>query len=266
MAGAKMIYTLYFSPTGTTRAVLRQIGRLMGVEPAEHDLTPYGDYEDVVVLGKDDFALFGFPVYEHRVPGTFRDRLRCISGDGTPAAIVCTYGNCEYGDALLEMRDIAADRGFFPIAAAAVAAEHNVIRSVAAGRPDEADMEFIKRFCAELSIRGEVFAQNGGGSASLAVPGDYPYHHSPFSLPWHRVGIRASADCIACGLCEAKCPVGAIPADNPRVTQSLCIGCMRCTRICPKHARRQTKLVQTVGSLLLAKSKRIRKEPEMWFT
>jgi ferredoxin len=39
-------------------------------------------------------------------------------------------------------------------------------------------------------------------------------------------------------MCAIKCPVEAIPADNPRSTDaSRCILCMRCVAICPRKSR-----------------------------
>ena len=50
--------------------------------------------------------------------------------------------------------------------------------------------------------------------------------------------IKASEDCIKCGLCAQKCPVSAIPLDNPQQTDDQkCISCMRCVTICPINAR-----------------------------
>ena len=47
-----------------------------------------------------------------------------------------------------------------------------------------------------------------------------------------------AAKCSRCGTCAALCPAGAIPQDDPLLTDaSLCIACGRCLVVCPKGAR-----------------------------
>ena len=257
----KKLHLVYFSPTGTTQSILRSAAKSFSTEIVEHDLTDYTARKVRLDLGKDDFALFGFPVYGGRVPETFRERMKDIKGQCTPAALIATYGNREYEDALLEMKDISEENGFLPIGAAAIVTEHSVIRSIAAGRPDEKDSLFIEDFYSELKKKAlaipseKIFAK-------LTVPGKKPYRRY-LKLPMTPV---ATASCTACGLCVKRCPVGAIDAHNPRKTdRDKCIGCMRCVRICPQKARHLPKLKMAVGKFYLSSAKRIRKEPEMYF-
>ena len=259
---ADKIHLIYFSPTGTTQSVLRLMAGYMDVEAVEHDYTPFHSSGDELAFGADDFVVFGFPVYRGRVPELFRERLCFVKGIHTPAAIVATYGNREYGDALLEMRDIAITRGFVPIIAAAVVTEHNVIRSVAAGRPDEKDKDFLKRYCVEIAKCRTAFPAMAASEAPLAVPGEYPY--CSIKPPWKSGWISTTSACTACGLCAAECPVEAIPSNNPRETQKNCISCMRCTRICPCSARQLKKILTVAGNIIMTKSKRVRKEPELF--
>lgn len=256
----KKLHLVYFSPTGTTQSILRAAAKSFSTEIVEHDLTDYAAREVQLELWKDDFVLFGFPVYGGRVPETFRKRLKGIKGRRTPVALIATYGNREYEDAFLEMKDIATENGFLPIGASAIVTEHSVIRSIAAGRPDAKDRVFIEEFYSEL--KKKILAINSGKIfAELTVPGNKPYRKY-IKLPMVPV---ATASCTACGLCVKRCPVGAIDAQNPRKTdKACCIGCMRCVRVCSQKARHLPKLKMAAGTFYLSGAKRIRKEPEMY--
>jgi len=256
----RKLHLVYFSPTGTTKSILRAIAKFLGTEIIEHDVTDYSCKDIQLQFEKDDFAVFGFPVYSGRVPKTFRDRFVRVKGRSTPAALVATYGNREYEDALLEMKQLAKENGFLTVGAAAVVTEHSVIRSIAAGRPDAKDMAFIEDFCTKLTEKIAAFIP-GTSIKALYVPGKEPYRRY-MELPMAPV---ASAPCTSCGLCVKKCPVGAIDAQNPRKTdKAKCIGCMRCVRICPQKARYLPKIKMAAGEFFLSKAKRIRKEPEMF--
>ena len=256
----KKLHFVYFSPTGTTQSLLRTITKSFNTEIEEHDITDYNCKDIELRFERDDFVLFGFPVYSGRVPKTFINRLCGIKGQGTLAALVATYGNREYEDALLEMKKLAKENGFLPICAAAIVTEHSVIRSIATGRPDVKDMSFVNEFC--LKLKKIAAITPGTSIAELYVPGKEPYRRylEPPMAP------VTSASCTACGLCVKKCPVGAIKAQNPRKTdKEKCIGCMRCVRLCPQKARYLSKVKIAAVELYLSKAKQIRKEPEMFF-
>lgn len=256
----RKIHLLYFSPTGTTRSVLRTIAKSFNMEILEHDMTDYAAREVQLEFEADDFVLFGFPVYGGRVPETFRERMKGIKGRCTASALIATYGNREYEDALLEMNDIAEGNGFLPVGAAAVVTEHSVIRSIATGRPDAKDRAFLEDFGSKLKKK-TMAIPSGGNFAVLTVPGKRPYRRY-MKLPMAPV---ASSTCNACGLCAKKCPVGAISKQNLRKTdKEKCICCMRCVRVCPQKARHRPKLKMVLGKLYLSRAAHIRKEPEMY--
>ena len=49
---------------------------------------------------------------------------------------------------------------------------------------------------------------------------------------------QISSECIACGACEAQCPVSAISmgADHYQVNEAECIDCGACDAQCPVSA------------------------------
>ena len=143
--------------------------------------------------------------------------------------LVSVYGNRSDEDTLPELRDIARTAGFFPVAAVRAIAEHSIVRSIAAGRPDDEDARTLARFGRE--IRSLL-------SADAPVPVDLPEKARlrPYGgVPMHP---RTSRRCTGCGKCATLCPAGAIPRENPALTdEKACITCMRCVAVCPQKAR-----------------------------
>ena len=137
------------------------------------------------------------------------------------------YGNREYDDALLETKDALEANGFQVIAAAAFIAEHSIVRSIAAGRPDTEDEALCRQFAADVMAKAD-------DAASVQVPGNNPYRELKPSA-FHPA---ADETCVKCGVCAGQCPLGAIPMDEPNRTHSgLCINCMRCVQVCPQKCR-----------------------------
>ena len=64
-----------------------------------------------------------------------------IHGNNTPAVAVCVYGNRDYDDALLEIKDTLNGNGFRTFAAGAFIGRHCIFPKVAEGRPDASDLE-----------------------------------------------------------------------------------------------------------------------------
>ena len=95
---------IYFSPTGTTHKVVMETARSIDLKSVSFDLTIKKDLKPVAKFAPNDFALFAIPVYYGRVPALFLKYLDLFSGNGTPAALVATYGCREYEDALLELK------------------------------------------------------------------------------------------------------------------------------------------------------------------
>ena len=75
----------------------------------------------------------------------------------------------------------------------------------------------------------------------------------------------ANGKCTSCGLCAKECPAGAIPLDNPKMTdKDKCISCMHCVAVCPKKARNYSKLVSFIAGLKMKKVCSGRKENKLY--
>ena len=214
----------HFSPTGGTKKVADAIATGFNMPVAEMDLTKA---DSSVTLGENDAIMAVLPVFAGRVPQISLERLSALKAYGQKAVAVVVYGNREYDDALLETKNALEANGFQVIAAAAFIAEHSIVRSIAAGRPDAEDEALCRQFAADVMAKLE-------NSTSVTVPGNDPY----VELKPSAFHPAADENCVKCGICAEQCPVGAIPLDDPSETLGdVCINCMRCVQVCPVRSR-----------------------------
>ncbi|MGI6095055.1 MAG: EFR1 family ferrodoxin [Lachnospiraceae bacterium] len=254
----QQLHQMYFSPTGTTKKVLEILAQEIGRNGQQIDLTLKQDVK--YHFTANDVVVFGIPVYSGRVPRTAVERLTHLKGENTPVILVAAYGNRAYDDALLELKKLMEVRGFLVVAAVAAVCEHSIVPSIAAGRPDEADVKKIKEFAQQIMKKIDAL-QSWKEMPKLEVKGN------PQFCEYKNVPLKpkASASCVKCGICAENCPAGAISKENPSLTDtSLCISCMRCVRNCPKQARSVSGIMQMAAKMMLQGKCKQRKEPELF--
>ncbi len=254
---------LYFSPTGTTRKVLEAIAEGLDLGPVTGiDLAAPGTGTE----NPGDLTVIGVPVYTGRVALPAVLKLQRIRAKGTPAVIVVVYGNREYEDALLELRNIAQEAGFTPIAGAAFIGEHSFSTKdnpIAEGRPDIGDLDQAWAFGTMVKKKMDE-AGPFMAPALLEVPGNFPYRDRG---PSFRTSPETGeSDCLNCGACVEVCPVTAIRLDGKTwvTDRDKCVLCCACVKHCPYGARalndpRLIELAQRLGVMC-----RQRKEPEFY--
>lgn len=256
----QQITGIVFSPTGSTKRVVELImGQIHG-NKTSLDLTDAVSKRPKYRFNENEAVIVGVPVYGGRVPQTALERFARLEGRQTPAILVAVYGNRAYEDALLELKEELEKRGFRPVAAAAVIAEHNIMHCYGEGRPDDQDREAIRRFGKDVQEKLRAM-KSVYETAELTVSGDHPYR--PYAtIPFK---IKVSGACKECGLCIRKCPVQAISRTDPRVTdEARCISCMRCVKVCPEHARKVNPVVLFAATQKMKKVCEARKEPEFF--
>ena len=262
----KAIKLVYFSPTRTTQKILEGIAQGTEVGTVEHlDLTPPESKTLNLNEMQDELVLLGVPVYSGRVPLEAVAKLQRLRADRIPAVIIVVYGNREFEDALLELKDLAQESGFVPIAGGAFIGEHsfaNDTTPIANGRPDAADLIKAREF--GLKIRGKMKDIDSIDEVSqLEVPGNSPYKKRK-----KRAEISPSTQsdpCTLCKTCAAVCPVAAITVEETVETDKLaCILCCACVKNCPTGARvvEEPALIQMAQ--WLRTNCQTRKEPEIF--
>lgn len=250
-----------FSPTHTSLKIARSVAAGTGITRTflcDLTLPPVSDGMQV----RNTLAVIAVPVYGGRVAETAVERLRTVRAEHVPAVLTVVYGNRDYEDALLELRDLAVERGFTPLAAGAFVGEHSYSRPdrpVAAGRPDEADLAAAFGFG---KTAAERLARYGTCSdiGPLAVKGNFPYKVKGAGTP--ATPETLDGVCTACGYCAEICPVGCIEVrDKAESDAAVCIKCCACVKECPAGAR----VFDTPYTDLLYKNCRTPRPPELFF-
>ncbi len=237
------VWAVWWSATGTTKKVVKTVAEAVakGEVPVEEwSFTLPAQREGWPAFGPEDVVVLGTPTYAGRVPNVLLKHLNTIAGGGAAAVPVVTYGNRNFDDALIELRDLLADHGFRPFAAGAFVGEHSFSTVLAAGRPDGEDLEQARRLgrgAAEKLERGEV---------SLIPVDGTPKPYRGYYQPRDRQGVPVNilkvkpltgAACNRCGRCAALCPMGSIDPADPAKYTGICIKCGACVKGCPVGAR-----------------------------
>lgn len=251
-------HLIYFSPTGTSKTTAEKIAEGTGGPVEVYDLThaKSGVQEHI----SDGVAVFAMPVYAGRLPDACIERMKGITGD-VPAAVVCVYGNRDYEDALVELRDAVSEKGFNVIAGGAFIGEHSYStdeKPIAKNRPDAADGEKAADF-------GRAVAEkiSSGGLTTPYMKGNVPYKEG---MGARSITPQTDAElCEACGTCVTVCPTDVISLSDIAVSDpDGCIMCCACIKVCPSKARYVDNPAMLEKVDMLYKNFSARKEPDIF--
>lgn len=240
----KKVWAMYFSPTGGTekavRTVSAHVAESLGVPVEIYDFTLPDVRKKEIAFTETDLVFIGTPVIAGRVPNVLLPYLKTVVGGKAYAVPMVSFGNRNFDDALIELRNILEDDGFRTIAGGAFVSEHSFSRKLSAGRPDEEDYKVMHEFAEKI-----VEKINSGWEydGPAYVKGEDPIR--PYFTPRDRYGNaidirkvkpKTGDACCGCGICAEVCPMGSIDKVDFSCT-GICIKCCACIKKCPSGAK-----------------------------
>lgn len=241
------VWAVYFSPTGNTKKVIttmaKKAAECLGVPMETFDFTLPENREGITSFESEDLVFFSTPVYAGRIPNKMLPYVQsAFEGNGAFAVPVSVFGNRNFDNGLIELRNELELHGFHTIAAAGIPTEHVFSNKLATGRPDADDLAKIAEFGEKVAKKVADMTEI---PAKIEVRGDDPVtaYYTPLGTdgkPAVFLKAKPKTDpekCTKCGICATVCPMGSIPKDAPDTCTGICIKCHACIKACPTGAK-----------------------------
>ncbi len=244
----KKVWSVWFSATGTTKKVTallsEKLGEALGAGVEEYSFNLPAARERELAFGPGDLVVLGVPTYAGRVPNLLLPYIKeKIRGNGALGVPVVLYGNRNFDDSLMELRNVMEENGFHTVSAGAFVGEHSFSKVLGAGRPDGEDLALAEELAAKTAEKVRALTQV---PAPVPVEGCDPIR--PYYTPRDRHGepirdflkakpVTDPGKCVNCGMCARICPMGAIDPRDVFSVPGKCIKCCACVKRCLRGAK-----------------------------
>lgn len=241
------VYAVYFSATDTTKRtaeyIAENISKKLNIDLGVVNFTPKEKRKEIIDFKNDELVIFATPVYAGRVPNVLLPFLtNNISGDNALCIPVVLFGNRNYDDALIELRNILEKNNLHSIAAGAFVGEHSFSNILAKNRPDNEDFKIMDKLV-DLIIK-RISSLDTYSEKPIQVNGEDPIrpYYTPRDRNGNKIDIRkvlpkVNHRCNDCKLCAEVCPMSSIDKVDIRKYSGICIKCGACIKKCPMNAR-----------------------------
>lgn len=244
------ILIAYFSGTGNTERVAREIGKRL--ESLGHT-TILGTTEDLTIVNMEDVALgIGFPSYGLACPAIMERFVENLPQATRPApAFVFSTHAWSSGNALTVMAEKLLKKNIHTVAWEAFKCPSNGARTFFA--PEHFMYRKMVTVDPDLPVRLDAFT--GKINGKLAIFAKKPFSDIGKKTMGNRLmGLFAKHvmegrmyrdfkvledKCIGCGRCVQECPDSNLAMENGKakfLRGTDCLRCMRCISLCPVDA------------------------------
>ena len=236
---------LYFSGTGNSRYVAKQISKISGDELVS--INQRLKEKDYSALSSEKPFVFVGPVYAGRLPRVMDDYIRRVTFTGSKRVyfvVTCAqtpWQTAEYVQRLCEEKSFAL-LGFSSVV---------MPQGYLAGggtQPKEVNDKILKEAepkiisIAETIREKQMLPKEQPGKAMMS----HVLNPIMYSMMIRAKGFRVTGKCTGCGRCEALCPLNNVRLVNGKpVWGNQCTHCMACIAGCPSEAIEYGK--KTVG-------------------
>lgn len=240
---------LYFSTTGNTEYIAKQIAERLGDQAV--DLLPLIRSHDHSEIHSDSPFIICAPVYVCEMPDFVADHLAKTSLTGCRDVyfVFTSGGYCGISGPLAHR--LVRKKGMRYRGCAELVMPQNYI---ATNLYDELEDSEIERRIAESSGMVDEIAETIRNGEDLKSRHKWLIEYAsilPLNPVWQKVmqpvrPFYATDKCTGCGLCAGRCPLNRIrmmPVRNsgkvsayPKWTGRSCAHCMSCIQNCPVHA------------------------------
>ena len=254
---------LYFSPTDGTKKIVKEIAKGMDLDYKDFNITLVENRKDELSFDENDIVIVGVPTYAGRFPKLLQPYTEKIKGNNSLAVFVATYGNRDYEDSLLELKNIFEDNGFKTLAASTFVTEHSSTSKLATKRPNAKDLSIAYDFGKKIKVKLDNL-NDLNQLENIEVPGNFPYVVKNIAMP--PMAPETNDTCVNCGICAKHCPTSAIDFNNYKnIDVNKCIKCCSCIKRCPFNSKEITHMAfKNMQNMLETNFAHIERNPEIF--